>query len=96
MLDARAILNGVYDMRAYPHRYLTVYATPTPSFADITGVNQPDHDGCLTALTACVDWLDQQFEWEPISVFTRQTHNSYIHHAMLRRREPHREAAVTH
>ncbi|MGQ4614744.1 hypothetical protein [Nocardia sp. R7R-8] len=55
------------------------------------GLVKPDHHGNLSALTACVEWLDVCFGWELVSVFTRQVDKWYIHHAMLRRRVPNQQ-----
>ncbi|MFI9631736.1 hypothetical protein ACIHAX_03495 [Nocardia sp. NPDC051929] len=86
VLDARAVLNGTVDMRTYRRKYLVIYAQPRRGLAWDAGLLKANHDGNLSILASCIEWLDTYFGWEMVSVFTRQVDKYYIHHAMLRRR----------
>ncbi len=82
-------------MRTYQRKYLVIYSQPQRSIGlgDVMGpLRQADYQGTLSALTACIEYLDQHFGWELVTVFTRQVEVLFIHHAMLRRRHPHQQA----
>ncbi|MGW4717466.1 hypothetical protein [Nocardia sp. NPDC004260] len=91
VLDVKAILDGTVDMSTYRRKYLVICAQPRRNLAWDMGLTKPDHNGTLSTLTACIEWLDVYFGWELVSVFTRQVDKYYIHHAMLRRRAPHQQ-----
>lgn len=88
LFEAGAILNGTVDMRTYQRKYLVVCSEPPRKFGWETGLANADHQGTLSTLALCIEWLDEHFGWEPVSVFTRQIGDHYyIHHALLRRRD---------
>ncbi|MEU4313364.1 hypothetical protein [Nocardia sp. NPDC024068] len=88
VFEAGAILNGTVDMRTYQRRYLVVCSEPTRKSGWDSSLRDADHRGTLSALTLCIEWLDENFGWEPVSVFTRHVDTFYyIHHALLRRRK---------
>lgn len=88
VLDVKAVLDGTVDMRTYSRKYLVICAQPRRGLAWDSGLLKADHHGNLSRLTSCIEWLDVYFGWELVSVFTRQVDKYYIHHAMLRRRDP--------
>ncbi|WP_406276319.1 hypothetical protein OH799_05230 [Nocardia sp. NBC_00881] len=86
VFDVKVILNGTVDMRTYQRKYLVVYSQPQGELL-LGELIQADPRGTLSALTSCIEWLDEHFGWEPVNIFTRQGEHWYIHYAMLRRRE---------
>ncbi|MFD0363932.1 hypothetical protein ACFQZZ_20975 [Nocardia sp. GCM10030253] len=85
LLDVRGVLNGAVDMRTYQHKHLVVFARNEVSLGWNAG---PDPNGLLASLTTCVEWLDEHFGFEAVSVFANPIQGTYIYYAMLRR---HRE-----
>ncbi|MFE7798895.1 hypothetical protein [Nocardia sp. NPDC057440] len=83
LLDVRGVLSGTVDMRTYRHKHLVVFSRSEGGLIWDTG---PDLDGLLARLTTCVEWLDEHFGFELVSVFANPLERQYIYYAMLRRR----------
>ncbi|MEU2029998.1 hypothetical protein [Nocardia amamiensis] len=93
VFDVRVILDGTVDMRTYQRKYLVVYSQPQRSIGwDAAALFQADYQGTVSALTACIEYLDEHFGWELVTVFNRQFNEWCFHYAMLRRRAPHQQA----
>ncbi|WP_328410424.1 hypothetical protein [Nocardia sp. NBC_00403] len=83
LLDVRGVLSGTVDMRTYQHTHLVVFSRTEGGMLRDPG---PDQQGLLARLTTCVEWLDEHFGFELVSVFTNPLEMQYIYYAMLRRR----------
>ncbi|MEV6321641.1 hypothetical protein AB0M45_10645 [Nocardia sp. NPDC051787] len=93
VFDVKVILDGTVDMRTYQRKYLVIYSqqqgqigwSPAPLL-------QADYQGTVSALTACIEYLDEHFGWELVTIFNRQVEAWCVHYAMLRRRTPPQQA----
>lgn len=89
LYPALDVLNGVVDMRTYQRRYLTIYTVSnvTNGITALSTLTQADYGGTLGPLTDCIEWLDEHFGFEVVSVFNREATGTYLAtYAMLRRR----------
>ncbi len=79
------MLTGAVDMRTYQHKHLVLFSRIQGGLRWRIGP-EPDTDGLVAGLTTCVEWLDEHFGFELVTIFTNPIEPLCVYYAMLRRR----------